>query len=990
MSRLNSVIEAIKFIEEHLTEKLDLDIVASTVHYSKYHLHRMFTNTFGLTIHDYVQRRQLTEAAKLLVFSKKSIMDIALEAGYKSQQAFTNIFKAMYKKSPYQFRKNKLFYPLQLEYKFGNHLDLLRKEELNAKREILLTTEADVLLWMDLVRLVVDGFPNLKEEKHVKVLKHYIKGKRAFIMKEGSMAIGIMMISYNTGSIDFLGVHPLYRKQGIIQLFLEKAVYELVKNKQVSTTTFREGDKADTGYRKALKELGFAEAELLIEFGYPTQKMVLRKESEECKMMNKPRQKGRQKQDQLSARHDHTKKSEVEALSKFPEEIENLEKIKIKLNIALKQAEETVNQYDREYMESKRYLAHYRHEIDPKEIFQNELAMKQIENSGIFAVQVREKLAKLADSPYFARIDFFCDGDDNAFVFYIGRFSFSDKSEILIYDWRAPISSMFYDYELGQAGYEAPIGRIDGELTRKRQFKISYGLMEYALESAVNIQDDVLQRELSHTSDEKMKTIIATIQREQNQIIRNEKEGTLIIQGVAGSGKTSIALHRVAYLLYRYKDNLSANNVVILSPNKVFADYISNVLPELGEEPICEMSFTDIADVQLEKIIDYELDRDTIETNDPEWNERAKFKSTFDFVMLMDSYLEYAAKEYFVPIDYELGGFKATHDWILTRYKVYKKYPIKRRLHEVSADILEEFKTANIRGEKLPNQKAIYKKLVSMLRFSNTLTLYKDFFKVIKMPEKLVLHGKRVLEWPDVYPFMYFHAALEGLKENRLIRHLVVDEMQDYTPVQYAVMNKLFQCNKTILGDFGQIINSNHINTFNDLRTIYPDAEIVELYKSYRSTFEIITFAKRIQNISVLEAIERHGDVPKIISCYDLADELTKIKEEIIRFFKSKFVTLGIILKTNQEAQSLFEVLSKEYDIQLLTSDSDRFTNGISITSIRMSKGLEFDEVLIPAANTENYHTDFDRSLLYIACTRAMHRLTLTYTGELTSLIEKR
>lgn len=281
LRRVNNVIEVIKFIEEHLTEKLDLDLVASAVHYSKYHLHRMFTDTVGLTIHDYVQRRQITEAAKLLVFSKIPIIDIALKAGYESQQAFTTIFKAMYKKSPLQFRKNEVFYPLQLKYEFDNHLDLL-KEEPNAKREILFATKADIPLWMDLVRLVIDGFPNLKENKHIKVLKHYITEKRAFIMKEGFIAIGIMMISYKTGSIDFLGVHPLYRKQGLIQLFLDKVIYEFLKNKQISITTFREGDKADTGYRKTLKKLGFAEAELLTEFGYPTQKMILQKKSKMC------------------------------------------------------------------------------------------------------------------------------------------------------------------------------------------------------------------------------------------------------------------------------------------------------------------------------------------------------------------------------------------------------------------------------------------------------------------------------------------------------------------------------------------------------------------------------------------------------------------------------------------------------------------------------------------------------------------------------------
>ncbi len=703
-------------------------------------------------------------------------------------------------------------------------------------------------------------------------------------------------------------------------------------------------------------------------------------------MINKPIQKGAT-HDMQPARHVQAAKNDGDWLSKFPEEIENLEKIKIKLNKALKQAEGTVNQYDREYLDSKRYLANYRHEIDPREIFQNELALKQIESYGIFAVQMREKLVKLTDSPYFARIDFCGDGEANVSVFYIGRFSFSDQSEILIYDWRAPVAGMFYDYGLGRAGYEAPIGRIDGELTRKRQFKVARGMMEYALESAVNIQDDVLQRELSHTSDEKMKTIISTIQREQNRIIRNDKAGTLIIQGVAGSGKTSIALHRVAYLLYRYKDTLAANNVVILSPNKVFADYISNVLPELGEEPIYEMSFADIADFQLERIIGYQPDRDPDEAKDPAWNERVRYKTTLDFVRMMDRYLEHAAEEYFVPTGYEFGSFKTTRDWILKQYNVYQKYPIKRRLHEVSKDILEQFEIANLRGEELPSQKAIFRKLVSMLRFKNTLALYKDFFKVMGIQEKLALCGKAMLEWADVYPFLYFHAAFEGLKENRIIRHVVIDEMQDYTPAQYAVINKLFQCNKTILGDFGQTINPNHLHTLSDMRAVFPGAEMVELNKSYRSTFEIITFAKRIRNVAALEAVERHGDYPEIIGCRDSKDELTKIKANITRFLKSRNVTLGIILKTNQEAQSLYEVLSKEYDVGLLNPGSDRFTNGISIAPIRMSKGLEFDEVLIPAAHRENYHTDFDRSLLYIACTRAMHRLTLTYTGDLTSLI---
>jgi AraC-like DNA-binding protein len=274
MDNLKNVITAIEYIENHLTEKIDLDIVADAVHYSKYHLHRLFTATVGLTIHDYIQRRKLTEAAKLLVFSAKTIMEIALLAGYESQQAFTGIFKAMYKQSPLQFRRNEVFYPLQLEYKFKNHPDLNPKRQ-ETVRELRFATEADLTLWMDLARLVIDGFPNLIEDEHLKAIRQSIAKRSALIMTEDDLAIGIMMISYTTGSIDFLGVHPLYRKQGIARALLDKALSELLEHQNITITTFREGDKADTGYRKILKELGFAEAELLTEFGYPTQKMIM-------------------------------------------------------------------------------------------------------------------------------------------------------------------------------------------------------------------------------------------------------------------------------------------------------------------------------------------------------------------------------------------------------------------------------------------------------------------------------------------------------------------------------------------------------------------------------------------------------------------------------------------------------------------------------------------------------------------------------------------
>ena len=272
VQKVVSIETVIDFIENHLDGQLELDTVAASVHYSKYHLHRMFTETVGMTIHDYVSRRQLTEAAKLLVFSKKSIIDIALICGYESQQAFTSAFKAMYKMPPAEYRDLGQFYPLQL--RFYLHKEAHSNMKFTSD-DIKLATISDIPAWMELVRMVVDGYPYLDEADYLAKLKNSIKKRQALILPLGNLAIGIMAFSYNTGSIEFMGVHPQYRSYGIPKLFLDKLMNEYLPQQEISTTTYRENDKADTGYRNELKQLGFAERELLIEFGYPTQRFVL-------------------------------------------------------------------------------------------------------------------------------------------------------------------------------------------------------------------------------------------------------------------------------------------------------------------------------------------------------------------------------------------------------------------------------------------------------------------------------------------------------------------------------------------------------------------------------------------------------------------------------------------------------------------------------------------------------------------------------------------
>lgn len=269
--------KVIEYIESHLDGKLDLEQVAAASHYSKYHMHRMFADAVGMTIHDYVQRRQLTEAAKLLVFSDKPIIEVAFIYGYESQQAFSAAFKAMYKIPPAEYREKREFYPLQLRFTLCREIP----KKSFAKGDISLAEHGDIHGWMDLMRLVIDGYPMMNEDDYLNEIMKCIDEQRALVLKDGDIMIGAMAFSYDSGSIEFLGIHPQYRRHGIHRLFLEVLMETYLLGKEISMTTFREGDKADTGYRETLKQLGLAERELLTEFGYPTQRFAYLPEGKE-------------------------------------------------------------------------------------------------------------------------------------------------------------------------------------------------------------------------------------------------------------------------------------------------------------------------------------------------------------------------------------------------------------------------------------------------------------------------------------------------------------------------------------------------------------------------------------------------------------------------------------------------------------------------------------------------------------------------------------
>ncbi|HWO76010.1 MAG TPA: 3'-5' exonuclease [Bacillus sp. (in: firmicutes)] len=676
---------------------------------------------------------------------------------------------------------------------------------------------------------------------------------------------------------------------------------------------------------------------------------------------------------------------------KFPEETLRLDEIMGKLQSSLQELDLRVKAYADEYKESMKYLAENKSDMDGMEIFSNETSISRMVSSGSVLVERKTKIEKLLDSPYFARIDFKMADEVEADPYYIGRFSFADDDgNMLIYDWRAPISSMYYDFELGPAFYEAPAGKIEGEIMRKRQFKIKSGRMQYVLESSISIIDEVLQKELSHNSDQRMKNIVATIQKEQNKIIRNENANVLVIQGAAGSGKTSIALHRAAYFLYKYKDRLSSQNIAIISPNKVFADYVSNVLPELGEEPITEVGFEDIASEQLKNVLEFEKFaeqlEEQLEQNDEKRMERIKFKSSMAFLSLLDEYLEHVSEQYFHPIDCTFGDISISKDFIQKRYHAYKKHPILQRFAKIAEDIIEKIKKESMSKRKAPTKVAVKKKLISMFKVHSTLALYTHFYTFINRPGMFVFKGKNKLENADVFPYIYVKLFFEGIHRPYGIKHVIIDEMQDYTPVQYAVIKHLYNCRKTILGDFNQTVNPYNSNSLQSFSALFENVEYVELNKSYRSTHEIITFAKKIQH-SNIDPVERHGQEPQMIQCKDFDSEMEAIGKVLDGFKKSHFSTLGIICKTKRQAKKLHDELCKKHDIHFLDFNSDKFSNGITITTIHLAKGLEFDEVVIPFVSSEVYQTEYDRSLIYIACTRAMHKLTLTCHGEMSNIL---
>lgn len=686
--------------------------------------------------------------------------------------------------------------------------------------------------------------------------------------------------------------------------------------------------------------------------------------------------------------------AESRMMTKEQEEKKYLEEFFRKVNIRIADVDQSIRLKKEEIDSMHKHMQDHKRDMDHLDKNALRETIRNYSSVGEHGLETKKRLHKLKEIGYFGRIDFRPKEATEKRKIYVGVHNLQDtesKSNI-VYDWRAPISSMFYDFELGAATYETHEGTVEGQIDLKRQFRIRNQEIEYMLDTDVTIHDEVLQKELNRASSDKMKNIVATIQKQQNAIIRDEEARHLIIQGVAGSGKTSIALHRIAYLLYRFKETISSEDVLIISPNKVFANYISNVLPELGEESVAETRMEDIADEILEHQIKFqsfaEQVAELLEKPSEKLIERIQFKSSPELIKKMDAYAVYLENEGFEVHDIFVKG-KPVPDWFIKEsFQRYRRMPLLKRFNEVVREIVENVYRFYKIEVQYDDRRAVHQAIRKMFPSYSVKKLYKGFYEWLERPDLLKKRKGGTYEWSDVFAFIYLKMKLEGLRRRTEVKHLVIDEMQDYSPVQYHVLNRLYPGKKTILGDINQSVNpfsSSNVDTIQDIMGL---ARTMTLLKSYRSTYEITEFSKRVNPGVQVEPLARHGEEPQIIRCDSADQEIAQLEELICDFQDSEYQSLGLICKTQPQANAWYEALEDIGRIQLLSPESVAFGSGIVITTAHLAKGLEFDQVIVPEVTEKNYSTEPDRQMLYVACTRAMHRLVLTHRGTRSSLIE--
>lgn len=656
-------------------------------------------------------------------------------------------------------------------------------------------------------------------------------------------------------------------------------------------------------------------------------------------------------------------------------------------------------------------------------------------------------LERMMSSPYFARIDFKFDGEDEAEQVYIGLSSLVDDEsyEMYIYDWRSPIASVFYRFGTGKAFYESPTGKITGEVGLKRQYEINQGKLEYFFDADIQIKDEFLRKMLSQNTSSKMKTIVETIQRDQDIIIRDMETDVMMVQGVAGSGKTSVALHRVAYLMYQgLSSKLTSNNILVLSPNTLFEQYISNVLPELGEKNVNSVIFEDI----LAKVLQNDriqtknqLLENMLTSNNTKYSTITKnsmdFKASSQFVEILKRFIRDVPNRWIEFNDIYYNK-KLIANRQLLKAKILSEKKISHlglRLKELEHSILKsvhdqhqnrlnklvEFvmnhKTHSFEVEEVARMLSILESTVLMKEIKkftelDCLKLYRKLFsnksyfynlaKGLDLPDCIedIIDATNenlnsdFLKYDDALALCFLYLSINEYTDTDFedIKQVVVDEAQDYNPIHFEILNLLFPKSRyTVLGDINQTIGKlEDLSLYDQFSQILNrrSSTLVTMDKSFRCTTEILEYsAKFLDQGFKINSFNRKGDMPTVYTADNAAALDVLIINGIASCIKKGYQSVGLICKSEKEAISLYNRLQDKIDIQLVKSDGKSNLSGVFIIPVYLSKGLEFDAVLICDVDNEHFNTTEDKKLLYIACTRALHKLSLFYTGQISPLL---
>ncbi len=594
------------------------------------------------------------------------------------------------------------------------------------------------------------------------------------------------------------------------------------------------------------------------------------------------------------------------------------------------------------------------------------------------------KLALQIKSPYFARIDFKPNGKKKAQQIYIGIGNVLDGEKLYVADWRAPVSSMYYDYNIGEASFKIGDDTYRGNIELKRQYKIENSSLISYFDTELTINDEILQEILSKNVSTKMKQIVSSIQKEQNVLVRNSNLENVLVQGIAGSGKTSIALHRAAYLLYRHKKQIKSSDICIISPNNIFSSYISEVLPQLGEDNLVETTFAQIARAELKKPIELRENMlDQIATNPTQKSlDEISYKSSYEYLDDLLRFLKGAFLETFSPqtlsfvVSENMEGEKEKITFPAEQtkelfFKTFKGQDLYERINKIAWQYAMYFterrhynKEQN-RGLKERFKKILYKFLpIRDIERVFEIFMAREGFEIPK--------GNRVA-YMDKGAYLVIKHFIYGFDHDFSAKYLIIDEMQDFTPVDIYAFKKLWHCPMIVLGDVNQCIEKNVTSEYLQLTADFLGCKLIELKKTYRSTKQIALFANQLVGLNDIEFVNRNGDEPVVI---ETSDQSRAIKD-IIEGECGEYDHIAIICKCNKEAREVYKNLKSIMDCKLLEEPED-YEHRVLIATCATAKGIEFDAVIIPNASRENYHNTIDKNIVYVSSTRALHKLFFT------------